>query len=171
MAVTWPHPTYTDGVLIQAAHLNIIRDNMNYLYGANARVYNSTDISLTTSTTTLFTFNSERQDTGSFHSTSSNTGRLTVTTAGMYLIGFTGVFASNATGFREIWFQVNGATRIADLGMPAISGLSNRMSLVTLYQMAAADYVEVYGYQTSGGNLAMSALGNYSPEFWIVGPL
>ena len=32
MAVTWPNPTYTDGQLIAAADLNIIRDNLNDLH-------------------------------------------------------------------------------------------------------------------------------------------
>src|SRR3990167_8910278 len=51
-----------------------------------ARAYNDAAISLTSGTATIITLNQERWDTDTIHSTSSNTGRLTATTAGRYQI-------------------------------------------------------------------------------------
>ena len=51
-----------------------------------ARVHNSANISVSDSTWTSMTFDSERYDTDSIHSTASNTSRLTCVTAGKYLI-------------------------------------------------------------------------------------
>lgn len=53
MAVTWPHPTYTDGVLIEAAHLNIIRDNMNDLHQSGT--WTPTYLGLSTAGVTTYT--------------------------------------------------------------------------------------------------------------------
>ena len=44
------------------------------------------------------------------HSTVSNTGRITATTAGKYLIGGHIEFAANATGLRELYIRLNGTT-------------------------------------------------------------
>lgn len=133
-----------------------------------ARVYNSADIALANTTAVVLTFNSERYDDAAFHSTSSNTSRFTIPVSGRYAAGASVVFASNATGFREAWLLVNGTTRIADMLIPAVSGISTRITLAGVeWEFTAGDYLEVFCYQNSGGSLNITAASAYSPEFWI----
>lgn len=136
---------------------------------AQARVFNSANISINNATFTALTFDSERWDTGNFHSTSSNTSRLTVPTAGLYDIGGSVVFAANATGMREAAIRVNGSTFIVEQGpQPPTVTDGARVQVSTQYQLAAGDYVELMAFQRSGGALNVIASGNSSPEFWIV---
>ena len=83
------------------------------------RAYNSGNVAVSATTWTTVTCDSERFDTDTMHSTSSNTGRLTVPTNGdgLYLIGAnievgpaSGSF-STSVGVR---IRLNGATVIAE---------------------------------------------------------
>lgn len=139
------------------------------LGGVNCRVYNSGNISVVTGGSgTALTFDSERWDTDGMHSTSSNTGRITATRAGQYIITAHVRFAANGTGARSLLIRLNGTTFIANAFYPAVAGGDNTdVSVATLYQLAASDYVEVVAYQSSGGALNALASGNFSPEFAI----
>lgn len=129
-----------------------------------ARVYNTSNISTLDSTWTSATFDSERWDTDTIHSTSSNTSRLTATTAGKYLIIGHIFFASNSTGQRAVRIRLNGTTIIAQQSTSSVH-TSRRFSIPVIYDMAATDYVEIQGFQDSGGALNMVAIANMSPEF------
>ena len=136
---------------------------------AGARVYNSANISITTSgTSQALTFNSERYDTDAYHSTASNTDRLTIPAgkAGNYLITAHVQFAAHGTGVRGLGLNVSG-TNIAWHTQPTNSSGTTIMSLTSVYDMAEADYVTVVAFQTSGGSLNVEASGNRSPEFTI----
>lgn len=133
-----------------------------------ARVYNSVDISIVTSgTLQTLTFNSERWDEGSLHSTSANTGRLTASITGLWQIGASVDFASNATGYRQAGVLLNGTTFIALDGRPAISGQDTSIVLGVLYRLMAGEFVEVQVRQTSGAALNVVSAANFSPEFWM----
>lgn len=135
-----------------------------------SRVYNSAVQSLATSTDTPITFNSERHDTDAYHDTATNTSRLTVPTGqgGTYIIGWTLGYAANATGTRSVGVRLNGTTFINYDRRPAAGG-GNPSHLVgnVVYRLAAGDYVELIGFQDSGGALNTVVGANYSPEFWI----
>ena len=135
-----------------------------------ARVYNSANISVGNAATQFLTFNSERFDTSAIHSTSSNTGRLTLPLAGKWAIGCAVSFAANATGGRAIQIWLNGGTVIATTFIPATAGgvLSTDIAVVTEYDFAANDYLELGVYQSSGGNLNVLAAAAYSPEFFCM---
>ena len=117
------------------------------------------------------TFNSEQYDfdpNGAIHDTGSNTSRLTVRTAGFYLVGATVDFGSSAAGYRSLTLRVNGTTNIAADARPALADAAFlTISIATVYQFAASDYVEVLALQTSGGALNVNANGNYTPYFYI----
>lgn len=126
-----------------------------------ARVLNSGNISINDSTLTALTFDSERFDTDSIHSTSSNTERLTCVTAGKYIIVGNFSWASDPNQ-GEANIRLNGSTKIA--GTMAITDY-RQIGLTTIYDLAVGDYVELMALQTSGGALNVSAISNYSPEF------
>lgn len=158
----------TTGQVIPASWGDIVRDDLEYL-GRNyphSRVFNSGNITLTTATLTVVTFNSERVDVGALHSTVSNTGRFTITDPGFYEIGGGALFAGSATGTRSLKIRLNGATTLASTTLAGLAG-GNEFGIYTEYQLAAGDYVELIAYQDSGGNLNITASGNYSPECFI----
>lgn len=132
-----------------------------------ARVYNNANISILDLTATALTFNSERDDVGDFHSTSVNTGRLTIPIAGTYLVGCTVSFASSAVGLRAANIRLNGTTNIVGDTRPAVTGTVTTIAISTDYTFAAGDYIEVVVFQNSGGALNVEFSGNFSPEFWI----
>lgn len=139
------------------------------------RVSNSAAISHTTSgTAQVLTFDTELLDSGGMHSTSVNTGRITVPTGGggMYVISATASFAANATGFRSLQIRVNGVTTIAQQ-MPmcvTTAATQTHVNVSTMYPLAAGDYLEVLANQNSGGALNINANSDWSPTFmacWV----
>lgn len=172
------NPTWADGAggatPITAAKLNNVESGIfDAHYQAAARVYRTTSQSINDSTLTAIAFDAERFDTESnasstIHSTVSNTERLTAQTAGKYQISASIIWASNATGKRELYIRLNGATSLAVVTQPAISGQAIAQTISTLYNLDVSDYVEACGFQTSGGALNVSNVGNSSPEFMMV---
>lgn len=161
------------GTVAPATWGNSVKAAADYLANPpSCRVYNSADISLPNGTFTVITFNQERHDTASMHSTSVNTSRITIPDAGLYLITGHLAFASNATGIRAARIQMNGVTVLAahmNLGTTSASAESE-ISISTVYKFAAAAYIELYAFQNSGGALNTMSRSNYAPEFsatWI----
>lgn len=135
------------------------------------RVYNSANISIPNATATDLTFDSERFDTDSMHSTVSNTNRITFNKAGKYLVGCNVVWDAGAGVTRQVRIMLNGTTRIA-YDLQDVSVANNHAHvLCTFYEFAVGDYITCSVYQGSGG--ALNVLGgvgiaNASPEFWAV---
>lgn len=133
------------------------------------RVYNSANISIATGANTGLTFDGERYDPNGMHSTSTNTGRITISVPGIYLVIADIRFAANATGRRTGYLQINATTVIGRIVVPVNSGtVVTEMIVAAMYQFAAGDYVEAYVFQDSGGNLNVEASANTSPEFMAV---
>jgi hypothetical protein len=132
-----------------------------------ARVTNTAALSIANNTTTALTFNTERHDTHGFHSTSVNTGRLTIPGAGRYLVVGQAIFASNATGYRNAVIRLNGTTIIAQHLIGANATDATGLIVSTVWSFSAADYVELAVSQTSGGSLDVSVFAERSPEFII----
>ena len=124
---------------------------------AGCRVFLSADQSISTSTVTTLTFGSESFDTDAFHSTSTNTGRITIPSgkAGKYLFVGTVRFADNNTGTRQMWFSYNGGATFAPLVMTQNAATTNRWvgTASLIYDMAVGDYMELQCWQNSGGSL------------------
>jgi hypothetical protein len=128
-----------------------------------ARVYRTTDQSLTHATTSALSFNAERYDTSALHDNVTNNDRLTAPVAGYYLISGTVAFDNNATGTRQVQIEINSTTTIQVTN--ANTAGFTFLSVTAIYQMAAGDYARLLAYQTSGGALNVRALANYSLEF------
>jgi len=155
------------GNTIRASDVNLVRDP------PACRVYNSANLSIVNTTVTTVTYDSERWDTDTMHSTSSNTSRITFTTAGLYLVGFHGRLDSG-TDYSRAYADIylNGATVIARYDRRATTNdvRDPAMEVVTKYKFAAADYVEARVLQTNGAAAARNLVtaANESPEFWAV---
>lgn len=130
------------------------------------RVYNSAAISLTNSTETALTFDTEDYDTNTMHSTVSNSNRITFQTAGKYLVGAQFRWASNATGIRWGRIILNAATVLVYDNPATNLGDQTSFLATTIYNFAVNDYIEIYAFQTSGGNLNVTKDSSASPVFW-----
>lgn len=94
--------------------------------------------------------------------------RIVVSEPGAY--GFLGhlTWNSNATGVRQVWASKNtagaGNTEFRGLSeVSAVNGDSTSLDFAFAWKLVAGDYVEIFGYQNSGGNLALST-GLTCPE-------
>lgn len=134
-----------------------------------ARVYNNAALTIPDATWTALTFNSERFDTDGIHSTTTNTGRLTCQTAGVYAVVAHVQFAANVTGIRMVQIQRNG-TRVALDTRNAVANASypTTVSLSTCVALTAGQYLEVLVLQNRGGNLNVDASAESTPEFAMV---
>ena len=130
-----------------------------------ARVYNSANISIPNATLTALTFNSERFDNDSIHSTASNTSRLTATTAGVYSISGNFTMAPLGSGVGLIGVRLNGSLIIAYQRFAGITATNLIQAIQTTYKLDVGDYVELIAHQDSGSALNVIAASNYSPEF------
>lgn len=139
------------------------------------RVTNSSDQSIDHNTSTALTFNTEYFDTDSMHSTVSNTSRITITTAGKYVVGGQVRWAyNNDTGRRNMFILLNGNTQIMYEARPPVQQTNVRTDLTgcTIYNFSASDYIELWVLQNSGGSLDAVSVGEFAPVFWAyrIGP-
>lgn len=126
---------------------------------SGAQVYNSSAFTITNNTLTLLTYNSERYDTDDYHSTSSNTDRMTVPSDGYYLLVANVSWNSNTNGYRNLTINTSLRGAVGQvLGPPGSIG--PHQVCVAVAEMSAGDYAYVRVSQNSGGNLGISATGS-----------
>lgn len=133
-------------------------------------LYKSVSQSLANGAPTAITWDAEREDVPGWHSTSTNPSRLTVTSAGWYRVGVALVWSANSTGQRYVGLRLNGTINLASMRYQAMG----ESGVVVPWEgrLAANDYIEVIGYQTSGDVLNVVAINRNSEynstEFWAV---
>jgi len=137
----------------------------------SCRVYNSGNIDPATSTWVTLTFDSERFDHHTMHDTSSNTGRITIPSNGdgVYIIGACAKFdlSGLSSGEEDIGLRIllGGSTVIAEhYFIASHDDVDSAITITTIYELAATNYVEVQGYTSSDVDIVQE--GNLSPVFW-----
>jgi hypothetical protein len=120
-----------------------------------ANVFNTTLQTISSGVTTVITFDSERNDTNTFHSTSVNTGRITIPSSygGKYQIRCQLTWASGALGNLFLTLRKNGTDIYTQ---PAYS---LQMSIMMQEDLVATDYLDLTVFQNTGGNINVSANG------------
>lgn len=114
-------------------------------------------------------FNTENWDTDGFHSTTTNTERLTVPSgqAGKYWVYANQGHAAFSTGYASYTFSVN---RTLEVGRVYVRPYASQAIIIfsgIVLDLAVGDYVELLAYQGSGGSLdilggrALSTFGMY----------
>lgn len=131
-------------------------------------IFQNSAQTFTTSVFAATTFDGSVQDTYAGHSTVTNNSRYTPQVAGTYMIGGATGWASNATGGRGGGIYKNGSPLTTLGGGNAIVGNAGGGGTVTIspippipVQLTLTDYVEIWGFQNSGGNLATNAGGQF----------
>lgn len=112
--------------------------------------------STSNNTDTIITFDAEEFDTDGFHSTVTNTGRMTIPAGkgGKYLCIANIIFAANATGARSINFMKNGTSAGAFQQLNNAGASTSTIFCVSgILDLVATDYVEINIFQSSGGTL------------------
>lgn len=137
-------------------------------YTEGCRIFNSANQAVASGAWTAITHNSERYDTDSMHSTVSNTSRITIQTAGKYALFGCLAWAASALGkIRGSAIMLNGTTFIVVHALSVAWDVANAVVLPvsTVYDLAINDYIELMGFQDTGGNLNSVTAANYVPEF------
>jgi hypothetical protein len=139
-------------------------------------VFHTADQNLSPSTRTVLSFNSEaapQYDIGGYHDTATNPSRLTAPAAGYFLVFANVYFAPSATGSRQLIFEINRsgvfvARNVEQAVTPGAESAATVLNLTSVVHMAAADYIEVSAYQSSGITLAALSIPDWAPIFGIV---
>jgi hypothetical protein len=135
---------------------------------SGARAYRTTDQWIFSGTLTDIQFDAERFDTDSYHDNTNNTNRLTVPSAGKYLLIANISWQQYAGADRQLGIRLNGTTLIASVrDAPPPSGYS-RQSVSTVWDASANDYFTCEVYHNAPGTGTSKAYASFSPEFMIV---
>ncbi|WP_033338961.1 hypothetical protein [Catenuloplanes japonicus] len=103
----------------------------------------------------------EVYDTHDFHSTTVNPSRVTPSVPGTYLCQGTVWWASNATGERRAIIARNGTLMAPSERIANLTATPMSVSVQRLIECnGTTDFVELFGWQTSGGALNMLGTGS-----------
>jgi hypothetical protein len=108
--------------------------------------------SLTNNTDTIITWNAERFDTDGFHDNVTNNSRMTIPSGkgGKYLV-LGSAYYTTGSGYRELNVLKNG--NLVNYFYGVIEQNYEFLTINTIVDCAAGDYLELRGYQNSGGAL------------------
>ena len=120
-------------------------------------VFRTTTQTLSNNTLTAITFDSELFDTNGFHSTSTNTSRITIPAGygGTYRVSLNAIFDLNSSGLRQLRLLKNGSAYFLSPEMIGSSSIYTGVTITYTLQLVAGDYIEMYALQGTGGNLAI----------------
>lgn len=117
----------------------------------SVKVTKSAVQSIPTGVYTALTFDVETFDTDNMHD-NTNPSRLTVNTAGLYIIEGTVAF-SNGSGYVECFVRINGSTAIVVNAVNELSSMGyTYIEISTLYNFNQGDYIELLVGQASGSS-------------------
>jgi hypothetical protein len=133
-----------------------------------ANVYQTAPTSLASGTSTAVAFDTELEDDTAMHSTTSNNSRITIATAGLYLVTAQVTFdTASSTGSRSVFIRRSGSN-VATSGGAASSG-THTESCTAPVRLTAGQYLQLFAYQDSGS--AMDARSGSASTFlsarWI----
>jgi hypothetical protein len=138
-------------------------------------VFNTTDITTNNGAAKLLTWDSETFDTAGMHSTTSNTDRITIQTAGLYIVNVVTFWDVDPDGVRFVAISKNdngtfgtGTTiSFAQYAPPAAA--SPAFSVSQAARFAVGDVLRIYVIQDAGGNLLLFGTNSGSPQpGWVV---
>lgn len=135
---------------------------------SGARAFRSAAQTISNDTWTAINFNDEAFDTDAYHDNSTNNTRLTISSAGYYLVGGSLLFAANSSGLRAIQIKHSTAGIVSYTNkIPVSPSISTSLETTAHLYYQTGGYYELECYQNSGGNLDVEYWSLYSPIFWI----
>lgn len=120
--------------------------------------------SVATNTDTAVSFNAETFDTDNMHDNTTNPSRITINTAGLYLVQGTVIFSSHTSStFRECYILLNGTDAIGDCTIPSVVSQITTLNVSAIYRLEQNDYLELRVAQQSTATLNVgSSPSNFS---------
>jgi hypothetical protein len=163
--MAWTTPgTATAGEVLTAAFWNAnvrdnslaLRDNTGTVPDAVKCFTNATQTIPATTVTKIAFAGADDFDTNNLHSPSTNNTRVTIQKTGIYLISGSVQYGTSIGGYGEAGIAKNGAVASAGFlaTMIADSTTGTIISVSTVAQLAASDYIELYVYLTNGKTTA-----------------
>jgi hypothetical protein len=124
---------------------------------AGCSLKNSANQTISNATYTAFPFDGEDFDTDGYHDNATNNSRITIPAGkgGKYIVSGRVTWQSNATDQRRIQIRLNGSATAVDLFTTgtSVAGEPFTMQTTRYLSLVATDYIEMFIYQASGGNL------------------
>jgi hypothetical protein len=116
-------------------------------------VYGGT-LSIPNNTSTAVVFSAENFDTSAFHDNTTNNTRITIPSGktGYYQVNLaSGTFDPSATGVIYFEIKKNGSVIMETPGVKLVSGVYAGQGYSWIFYLTAADYIQLYANQSSGG--------------------
>ena len=133
------------------------------LLGAAARVYRTVGENILNNTAEVLLWTHEEFDTDDFHSTTTNTDRLTIPADGLYIAIANITWQGNTAGERITYILLNGvANPVANAVMAAVQSTAVAQVVVLIKQLVAGDHLTVQVYQNCG--VTLSVAGTSGPS-------
>lgn len=143
-----------------------VRDNFVAIANPpRCSISHSTTQSVTNATWTAMSADTEEYDTDAMHSTVTNNSRITIVTAGLYLVTAAVSWAANATGSRGARLWLSGVAAVPGTVAQASATDSNVSTVTVTVSLSAGAYIEVQGLQRSGG--ALDGQLRYAQARWV----
>lgn len=163
-----PLPSFTAGQVLTASQLNQFTTWASYWQNPPmCRASLTADTSGQSSGSWhVVSFDQDDIDNDSMHSTVSNTSRITINTTGYYQITASLSWTNDPSGTREAYVYKNNN---GDTSLSTGTGLINTTAAYTsnfittvlippmIFSFTAGDYIELYGFQNTGGTLVIKA--------------
>ena len=105
---------------------------------------------------TVVSLNLELFDTDDMHDNVTNNSRITIKTAGKYILNASVQFVPNGTGQRQIQIWKNGAA-MARVFVGSIPTFNSRLNVTAIVDGVVDDYYELYVWQNSTISLNIDA--------------
>lgn len=159
--MAWTNPeTFTAGQTLTAASMNAISGNLTALNEGRPSAVTPMVRCRYSSGTTLNNGNlitigwngADDFDTDSMHDPATNNDRITINTAGVYLVVFNLYATAPFSNTVEQVIQLDGTTRVADSFIDAGAGLSHGFSQSQILSLTAGQYVKAQVFHTTGAN-------------------
>ena len=133
-------------------------------------VYGGT-LSVANNTSTAVPFTAENFDTSTFHDNTTNNTRITIPSGktGYYQVNLaSGTFDPSATGVFYFEIKKNGSVIMETPGVKLVSGVYAGQGYSWIFYLTAADYIQLYANQSSGGAINLysnQANSNFSLSY------
>lgn len=164
------YPDFANGEIVTDTKLDTIKAAGDFWASPpRCSAYLSAAQTLTTAVAAAIGFGAETYDIvqagdSPMHDNATNNSRIVARTTGKYMISGQVEFASNSTGVRSVVVRLNaagvstGGTLILQSVQGAVTANATTVAFGPIeVALTAGDHIEVFGYQTSGGNLALNA--------------
>jgi len=162
--------TFTDvstGDVYTAAAHNLLLENVeNYRVPPSCRLERATGQVVYDASTATIVWDQEAWDTDTMHDLSTNQDRITIKTAGIYLVVGAVRYTAGISDDASITILENGTLVVRDEGGPANTAGGRTVSV--MLNLAVNDYLQMQVYQNNSANTSRTTTsGTFFSAVWL----